>query len=100
MEKKIIENYVDWDVYEEMTFDEDGAEVVDYQYVRIDNLYVNPSMRGQGIAKKLMDEAIAEIQAKYPGLPIKIVAEPGEDSVDQSRLIAFYAKYPVEVVAV
>ena len=100
MEENAVENYVDWDVYQEMAIDEDGAEVVDYEYVRIDNLYVHPSMRGQGIARKLMDEAIIEIKAKYPGLRIKIVAEPGEDCVEQDRLIEFYASYPVEVVAV
>lgn len=85
---------VDWDVYEEMSFDLDddtGEEIeVTTEYVKIDNLFVAEEERGQGIGRKLLEQAVRAIKAELPEYEIKIVADPKEDSVELDRLAAFY----------
>jgi GNAT superfamily N-acetyltransferase len=98
---KIIETefgYCDWDLISEEIFDEDGEVVGENEYVLIENLFVVSSQRGKGYATDLLNLAISTI-TKQTSLPIKIVAEPKENSVCQNRLIEFYSNFPVEVVA-
>ena len=92
--------YIDFDVYTDEAYDSEGNEIEGESYVKIDNLFVNPSFRGCGCAKALILLALAEIKACHPELPIKIVAEPKEECVDMSRLCAFYESFGMEVVAV
>lgn len=52
----------------EITYEVDGERLAYLKFVNIDNVYslnstfVDPSLRGQGIAAKLMDEMIAVLQ--------------------------------------
>ena len=71
------------DVYEN---DIDGLE--SEKYVRIDYIKVAPEERGQGIARKLLREAILE--AKTYNLPIFMVASELEPETDLARLVNFY----------
>ena len=90
---------VDWEVMADiLSIDEDGEEHYGPEYVRINNLFVTPTMRGKGFAKALMDAADALIRKEYAGMKIKIVAEPKEESVSLDRLSAFYASYGYEVI--
>lgn len=92
---KYIGCHVYYDVHEGI----DEGEKKSYWYVIIFNLYVHPSMRGKGIARKLMDVTIEEIQKKYPELPIKIVAQSyGDDGLNKDELFKFYSSYDIEVL--
>ena len=96
---EIDESYIDWEVCQDMTIDSEGDEVEDgAPYVRINNLYVSPEARGQGLAKRLIELAITAIKGECD-LKIKIVAEPKESHVDAEKLASFYDRYDMEVVA-
>lgn len=91
---------VDWQVMSDLlSIDEDGTEHYSDDFVRINNLFVSPEYRGNGVARELMTKAMAKIEADYPGMEIKIVAEPKEAMVDFDRLAAFYGSLGLEVVA-
>jgi len=91
---------VDWDVYSDIEdIDEDGNEIYGPDYVKIDNLFVNSEVRGQGVARSLMTQAIAQINVDFPGLTIKVVPEPKDTGTDFARLAAFYDSLGLEVVA-
>jgi GNAT superfamily N-acetyltransferase len=95
-----VKGSVDWEVMADLlSIDEDGNEIYSDDYVRINNLFVHPEFRGHGVARNLMEKSIAKIEADYPGMKIKIVAEPKEADVDCSRLATFYASLGLEVVA-
>lgn len=96
---EIDESYIDWEVCQDTAIDSEGDEV-DFgaPYVRINNIFVSQELRGQGLAKKLIELAIAAIKGECD-LKIKIVAEPKESTVDAEKLASFYDRYDMEVVA-
>jgi predicted GNAT family N-acyltransferase len=86
------------------TKDTDFCDSPDGQdYVRIDELYVFEGFRGQGKARELMNLAYAEITEKFPGLAIKIIAnpEPEPNALSLENLYNFYSSFSwiSEVVA-
>lgn len=86
-----MEAFVSWGLTEEPLFDSDGEEVGSKEYVLIEKLFVPPSQRRQGIARKLLREAIAESRQQYPTLSIKVAALPfGDDQIEMVDLVAFY----------
>lgn len=94
-------SYVDWEVMSDLeAIDEEGNEIYTEDYVRINNLFVDPSDRGRGLGRALMTAAIEVIGKQYPKMTIKIVPEPKDKSVDFDRLASFYARLGLEVVAV
>jgi GNAT superfamily N-acetyltransferase len=69
-------------------------------YVAIYHLYVHKALRGRGIATMLMDQAMVEIEEKFPGLPIKIEAKPFADiGLNNKMLKFFYSKYNIEIIS-
>jgi ribosomal protein S18 acetylase RimI-like enzyme len=96
---EIEQGSVDWDTYTDQYIDEDGNECDGEEYVKIDNLFVKSEFRGQGFARKLMEQAIEMIEKQYPCMTIKIVPEPKDDTTDLSRLAGFYDSLGLEVVA-
>ena len=86
-----MDAYVSWDVNEDPVFDDEGEEVGSEEYVLIEKLFVPSHQRRQGVARKLLREAIAEAKQQYPTLPIKVAALPfGDDQIDMVDLVAFY----------
>lgn len=86
-----MDAYVSWDLNEDPVFDGDGEEVGSEEYVLIEKLFVPPRQRRQGVARKLLREAIAEAKQQYPNLPVKVAALPfGDDQIDMADLVAFY----------
>ena len=66
-------------------------------YVHIYNLYVPPKLRGQGHAKKSLQQAINEIRKTgYLG-KISIVANPKNNFINIRRLTLFYKNMGLEV---
>lgn len=99
---KLIENefgFIDWDIYTDEAYDEEGNEIEGETYAKIDNLFVNPEFRGQGKAKEFIELALVEIKKAGFG-NAKIVPEPKEKDVDFERLAEFYESMGLEVVAV
>ena len=91
---------VDWEVMADLeTIDEDGNEVYSAEFVRINNLFVKPELRGHGYARQLMLAAIDLIHTEHPGMIIKIVPEPKDSTTDLGRLASFYDSLGLEVVA-
>ena len=86
-----MDAYVSWDLNEDLVFDSEGEEIGSEEYVLIEKLFVPPHQRRQGVARKLLREAIAEVRQQYHDLPIKIAALPfGDDQIDMDDLVAFY----------
>ena len=83
--------YVSWSLNEDPVFDSEGEEIGAEEYVLIEKLFVPPHQRRQGVARKLLREAIAEARQRYPDMPIKIAALPfGDDRIEMADLVAFY----------
>ena len=86
-----MDAYVSWSLNEDPVFDGDGEEVGSEEYVLIEKLFVPPRQRRQGVARKLLREAISEAKQQYPTLSIKVAALPfGDDQIDMAELVAFY----------
>ena len=86
-----MDAYVSWSLNDDPVFDDEGEEVGSEECVLIEKLFVPSHQRRQGIARKLLREAIAEARQQYHDLPIKIAALPfGDDQIDMSDLVAFY----------
>ena len=83
--------FISWGLTEEPIFNGDGEEIGSEEYVLIEKLFVPPRQRRQGIARKLLRDAIAEARQQCPNLPIKVAALPfGDDQIEMDDLVAFY----------
>jgi len=83
--------YVSWGLQSDPEFDDEGNESTGDEYALIEKIYVPPSQRGNGIARKMLRSALAEIKQEHPDLPIKIAALPfGEDAIEMEDLVSFY----------
>ena len=90
--------FVSYDINCEEIYDEDGEVTYGDDYWLISNVFVEPAFRGQGVARKLMVEAIAEMKAERPELKIKLVAIPQDDATDIELLGAFYESLGFEAI--
>ena len=86
-----MEAFVSWGLNEEPLFSVDGEEVDSKEYVLIEKIFVPPRQRRQGVARKLLREAIADARNQYPTLSIKVAALPfGDDPISMIDLVTFY----------
>lgn len=83
-------HYVSYSIQQEEIYDEEGEVSYGDDYWLVEKCYVAPELRGQGIARKMMVEAIADMRAERPGLTIKLVCEAQDDDTDQELLAGFY----------
>ena len=90
--------FVSYDINCEEIYDEDGEVTYGEDYWLISNVFVEPAFRGQGVARKMMVEAIAEMKAERPELKIKLVAIPQDDKTDIELLGAFYESLGFEAI--
>lgn len=90
MEDLKKEAYVSWDI----DTDEDTDEV----YILIAKVYTPKDQRGTGVARRLLQEALAEIAQEHPGMTVKLVAMALEKEVDLERLCAFYESEGFDIV--
>ena len=90
--------YVSYDINCEEIYDEEGEVSYGDDYWLINNVFVEPAFRGQGVARKMMVEAIAEMKAERPELKIKLVAIPQGDETDIELLCAFYESLGFEAI--
>ena len=85
-------SYVSWGLDCEDVYDDEGDVVDTCEYVLIDLVYVAPHERGQGLAEKLLKDALVEIEAKHPGVAVRLVVQPKEDGVDIDGLVRLYER--------
>ena len=90
--------YVSYDINCEEIYDEDGEVSYGDDYWLISNVFVEKAFRGQGVARKMMIEAIAKMKAERPDLKIKLVAIPQDDETDIELLGAFYESLGFEAI--
>ena len=90
--------FVSYDINCEEIYDEDGEVTYGDDYWLIGNVFVEKAFRGQGVARKMMVEAIAEMKAERPELKIKLVAIPQDDETDIELLSAFYESLGFEAI--
>ena len=74
--------------YTDTLFDDDGDEYESDPYTLIDLVYVRPEYRGNGNGRKLLTSALKEILAL--GKSVKLCANPKENCMSQTDLVAFY----------
>ena len=90
--------YVSWDLNEDPILDEEGNEVGAEEYVLIEKIYVPAEQRRQGLARKMLREALKEAKEKHAGLTIKIAALPFDgDAIEMDDLVAFCESEGFEV---
>ena len=91
--------YVSWDLSSDDVYNDEGEVIDCVEYVLIEKIEVPVSMRRQGVARKILKEAIADIRKSHNGMTIKIAALPfGEDKIDMTDLVAFYESEGFTVV--
>lgn len=97
--KTPTENFVSWDIAADPVFDAEGDEVGSDEYALIEKVYVCPTQRRQGLARKMLTDAIAEIKAAHSGMPIRIAALPfGDEAIEMADLVDFYESIGFDVV--
>lgn len=90
--------YVSYDINCEEIYDKDGEVSYGDDYRLISNVFVEKAFRGQGVASKMMIDAIAEMKAERPVLKIKLVAFPQDDETDIELLGAVYESLGFEAI--
>lgn len=88
-----MDAYISWDITSDSSFDAEGNETHGADYALIEKVWVPVEMRGQGLGKKLIADAIAEIRAIHGDITIRLAALPfGEDPMDIDDLVAYYER--------
>lgn len=90
--------YVSYSVQQEEIYDEEGEVSYGDDYWLIEKCYVAPELRGQGIARNMMEQAIAEMRAERPELKIRLVCEAQDADTDQELLAGFYESLGFDAV--
>jgi GNAT superfamily N-acetyltransferase len=86
-------SYIAWEKVIEPTFDDEGDEDGELEYVLIDKIWIDPADRGKGKARELLRNAIKEIKQKHPDLEIKLSASGELDkTTDLKKLVDFYER--------
>ncbi|HBQ8407041.1 TPA: GNAT family N-acetyltransferase [Klebsiella pneumoniae] len=88
--------FISYDIDTESLFDEEGNEVEGAEYWLIEKIYVPVEKRGQGIARRMMSDAIKAMKAERPGLTIKLWCEAQDDETDSELLASFYESFGFE----
>ena len=92
--------FVSWSVDTEVIYDDEGEESDGEDYILIEKIEVPPEHRGRGIARSMLREELAAMQAEHPDMPIRLSALPTEsDGIDMSDLVAFYESEGFDVIS-
>jgi predicted GNAT family N-acyltransferase len=66
-------------------------------FILLDKLYIDPQNRGQGAARQVLVEGLQEMAEQYPGMDVRLLAEPLDRSTNQSDLVRLYESVGFEV---
>lgn len=90
-----MEAYVSWEVNSDEIYDEEGGVVGVEEYALIEKVWVPEGQRGQGKGRKLIEEALKEIEET--GLTCKIAALPFDGGMDMADLVEWYESFGFSV---
>ena len=90
--------FISYSVTCEEIYDEDGEVSYGDDYWIIEKIYVPSELRGQGIARKMLLQAIEEMKAEHPEYAIRLVCEAQDDETDQELLAKFYESVGFDAV--
>ena len=66
-------------------------------FILLDKLYIDPQNRGQGAARKVLEEGLKDMADQYPGMEVRLLAEPLDRSTNQSDLVRLYESVGFDV---
>jgi len=66
-------------------------------FILLDKLYIDPQNRGQGAARQVLKEGLQEMADQYPGMDVRLLAEPLDRSTNQSDLVRLYESVGFDV---
>ena len=59
-------------------------------FILLDKLYIDPQNRGQGIARKVLQEGLNDMATQHPGMDVRLLAEPLDRETNLSDLVRLY----------
>jgi len=66
-------------------------------FILLDKLYIDPQNRGQGAARQVLKEGLQDMADRHPGMEVKLLAEPLDESTDQIDLVRLYESVGFDV---
>jgi hypothetical protein len=66
-------------------------------FILLDKLYIDPQNRGQGAARKVLKEGLQDMAAQYPGMDVRLIAEPIDRLTNQYDLVRLYESVGFDV---
>ena len=66
-------------------------------FILFDKLYIDPQNRGQGAARKVLEEGLQDMTDQYPGMEVRLIAEPLDRSTNSSDLVRLYESVGFDV---
>lgn len=88
--KDLDKAYISYSIDTEVLFDDEGEEVQGDEYWLISKLYVPAGERGQGKARRMLEQAIKDMHQERPDLDIKLWCEAQDSDTDTEMLQGFY----------
>ncbi|ENE6639054.1 GNAT family N-acetyltransferase [Salmonella enterica] len=89
-----MNEFISYQVNQDPVWSEEEQDIIDGQeYWLIAKVFVPLEKRGNGIARKLMSNAIIEMKAERPDLSIKLWCESQDSDTDDELLSAFYESF-------
>ena len=82
--------FISYSVNSEDQYNADGEVFDSADYWVIEKVFVPVEERGQGKARKMLIDAIAEMKTENSMLDIKLWCDPQDDDTDSELLAAFY----------
>lgn len=91
--------FTSWSVDSDDIYDAAGDVVGSDDYVLIDKVFVPEGMRGKGVGRKVLADALREARARHPELPVKLAALPdkGAGALDMNELVSWYERMGFDV---
>ena len=66
-------------------------------FILLDRLYIDPQNRGKGVAKKVLKEGLQDMADQYPGMDVRLLAQPLDGSTNTSDLVRLYESMGFDV---
>ena len=66
-------------------------------FILLDKLYIDPQNRGQGAARKVLEEGLQDMAAEHPGMVVRLLAEPLDDLTNSDDLVRLYESVGFDV---
>lgn len=88
-----MENYISFCVNSDDVYNDEGEVIDSVEYWLIEKVYTPFEMRGRGIARQMMNDALAEMKLEESSLPVRLWCEAQDEDTDHELLAAFYESF-------